>query len=104
MDELFEALTLIQTGKVRNFPVVLVGSDYWRGMLDWIRETMAAEGKISTRDLELLFVTDSPAEAVRHVVTAYKEQLADARSRAHRRHKRLGIGDPGRRRGNGGGS
>lgn len=67
LDELFEALTLIQTGKVRNFPVVLFGSEYWGGMMDWVRDVMAFEGKISPRDLELLLVTDDPEEVVRHV-------------------------------------
>ncbi len=101
LDELFEALTLIQTSKVRNFPVVLVGQEYWAGMVAWIRDVMAAEGKISPHDLDLLIVTDSPAEAVAHVVRAYSEQLAEAKTRSHRRHKRTGLGDPGRRRGNG---
>jgi uncharacterized protein (TIGR00730 family) len=62
LDELFESLTLIQTGKVMHFPVMLVGSDYWSGLLDWIRERMLAEGKISPEDLELFSVTDDPAE------------------------------------------
>jgi uncharacterized protein (TIGR00730 family) len=97
LDELFEALTLIQTRKVRNFPVVLMGREYWQGMLDWIRATMAGEGKISTEDLALLFVTDSPEEAVAHVVRVYRDQLEDAENRAFRREKRRGIGDPGRR-------
>jgi uncharacterized protein (TIGR00730 family) len=70
MDELFEALTLIQTGKIRNFPVVLFGSAYWTGLLSWIREVMLAEGKISPNDLNLLVVTDSPAEAVRVVLAS----------------------------------
>jgi uncharacterized protein (TIGR00730 family) len=100
MDELFEALTLIQTGKVRHFPVVLMGRDYWDGMVTWIRNVMAAEGKISPEDLELICVTDSPAEAVRRVTRAYTEQLVDARSRAHRRDKRRVVGDPRLRRGN----
>lgn len=102
LDELFEALTLIQTGKVRNFPVVLVGREYWHGMIGWIREVMAAEGKVSPEDLELLILTDSPAEAVAHVVHAYTEQLVDAGTRSHRRQKRRTVGDPGRRGGNGG--
>lgn len=62
MDELFEALMLIQTGKVQNFPVVLFGSEYWRGLLDWMRATMLAEGKIAPADLKLMVVTDSPVE------------------------------------------
>jgi uncharacterized protein (TIGR00730 family) len=64
LDELFEALTLIQTGKIRFFPVVLVGSGYWGGLVDWIRERMLAEGNISPDDLELLHVTDDIAEVV----------------------------------------
>jgi hypothetical protein len=74
MDELFEALTLIQTGKVKNFPVVLFGTDYWRGMLDWIRDTVLAEGKISEADLALLSVTDSPEQAVALVLERYRAQ------------------------------
>ncbi len=62
MDELFEALTLIQTGKVQNFPVILFDSNYWRGLIDWLRATMLSEGKISAADLDLLIVTDSPTE------------------------------------------
>jgi uncharacterized protein (TIGR00730 family) len=79
MDELFEALTLIQTGKVRNFPVVLFGSAYWKGLLDWLRETMLQEGKIHVRDLELLVVTDSPDEAVRTIVNCYQASYAEAK-------------------------
>jgi len=68
MDELFEALTLIQTEKVRNFPVVLFGRDYWRGLMDWLRETMQGEGKISSGDLDLVLVTDDPVEVVQHLL------------------------------------
>jgi uncharacterized protein (TIGR00730 family) len=70
MDELFEALTLVQTGKVTRFPVVLMGEAYWRGLLDWLRGTMAAEGKIGPTDLELICVTDDVPAAVRHIVDA----------------------------------
>ncbi len=62
MDELFESLTLIQTGKIKNFPVILFGSAFWQGLLDWLRTTMLAEGKISPADLDLMIVTDSPQE------------------------------------------
>jgi hypothetical protein len=79
MDELFEALTLIQTGKVQNFPVVLFGTEYWSGMIDWIRASMLAEGKILARDLELLHVTDSPEATVRIIVTAYDAAVAAGR-------------------------
>jgi uncharacterized protein (TIGR00730 family) len=70
MDELFEALTLVQTGKVTRFPVVLMGVDYWRGLLDWLRDTMAAAGKIGPVDLELICLTDDVNAAVRHIVEA----------------------------------
>ena len=68
MDELFEALTLVQTRKVTRFPVVLMGTAYWQGLIDWIRDTMAADGKISPSDLDLICVTDDVDEAVRHIV------------------------------------
>jgi uncharacterized protein (TIGR00730 family) len=68
LDELFEALTLIQTRKIKNFPVVLFGSDYWGGMLEWVKGMMLSEGKIAEGDLKLLHLTDSPAEAVEIVV------------------------------------
>jgi hypothetical protein len=64
LDELFESLTLIQTGKVRHFPVVLVGRDYWTGLLDWMRDTMLEHGAIAATDLELFHLTDDPNEVV----------------------------------------
>jgi hypothetical protein len=64
LDELFEALTLIQTRKIRDFPVVMFGSRYWKGLLDWIKEVALLEGKVSEADLNLLHITDSPAEVV----------------------------------------
>ena len=70
MDELFEALTLVQTGKVTRFPVVLMGRDYWRGLIDWLRDSMAAEGKIGPTDLDLICLTDDVEEAVRYIVEA----------------------------------
>ena len=97
MDELFEALTLIQTGKVRNFPVVLMGTDYWGGMMDWLNKVMAGEGKIAPDDLDLILLTDSPEEAAQHVARAHAAQQEEARRRAHRRNKRRAVGDPGRR-------
>jgi len=69
LDEMFEALTLIQTGKIRHFPVVLVEAGYWRGLMDWIRERLLAEGRISPGDLDLLRMSDDPAEVV-EIVTA----------------------------------
>src|SRR5947207_2607589 len=69
LDELFEALTLIQTRKIHNFPVVLFGSAYWQEMLDWLRGPMLGEGKIVEEDFRRLHVTDSPAEIVEIVKT-----------------------------------
>ena len=68
MDELFESLTLIQTRKIRNFPVILVGKDFWHDMVGWIKNTMLRENKISPDDLRLLFITDSPEEAVQTII------------------------------------
>jgi hypothetical protein len=65
MDELFESITLIQTHKIRPFPVILVGSKYWKGLLDWIKEVVLKEGKISPSDLEILQVTDEPEEIIK---------------------------------------
>jgi uncharacterized protein (TIGR00730 family) len=64
LDELFEALTLIQTGKIRHFPVVLVERPYWRGLIDWTRDRLLAEAKIAPEDLELMRLSDDPAEIV----------------------------------------
>ena len=68
LDELFESLTLIQTGKVLHFPVVLFDSDYWEPMLEWIAKRPLAEGMVSPEDVELLTLTDDPAEAVATIV------------------------------------
>jgi len=76
LDELFEALTLIQTGKVFHFPVVLFDSAYWRGLVDWIQGRLLADGMISREDEELLVVTDEPAEAVATVATCYERKCA----------------------------
>ena len=72
LDELFEALTLVQTKKVTKFPVVLFGSDYWGGLYDWIKNSVMAEGKISPGDLDLLHVTDDIDDAVRVVQESYQ--------------------------------
>jgi len=74
LDELFEALTLIQTGKVKHFPVILMGKDYWVGLQEWLRRTVAAQGKVNDRDLLLFRVTDDPAEATRIVIEARNEK------------------------------
>jgi uncharacterized protein (TIGR00730 family) len=71
LDELFEALVLVQTGKVSEFPIILIGSDYWGGLVDWIRARMLDEGLISEPDPDLLYVTDDPEDAVNRVVAAH---------------------------------
>jgi len=78
MDELFEALTLIQTGKIRHFPIVLVGSTFFSGLLAWIRSTLLAQGMIAKEDLDLMIVTDDPAEVVRIVKEGSRRQLEAA--------------------------
>jgi uncharacterized protein (TIGR00730 family) len=69
LDELFESLTLIQTGKVRHFPVVLVGREYWAGLLDWMRDTMLTQGAIGASDLDLFHVTDDADEVIELIRT-----------------------------------
>jgi hypothetical protein len=67
MDELFEALTLIQTKKVKSFPLILMGGDYWRGLLDWLKDSMLEKGMILPCDLEMIHVIDEPEDVVRHI-------------------------------------
>ena len=80
MDEVFETLTLIQTNKMTDFPVVLMGSDYWQPLLEWLRQKMVAERTIGVEDLGLLLVTDSVEEAV----TLITERTIESASRARR--------------------
>jgi uncharacterized protein (TIGR00730 family) len=77
LDELFEALTLIQTGKIRNFPVVLFDAEFWEGLVGWLQARLLGEGMISPEDGKLLVVTDDPAEAVATVVTCYERRCAE---------------------------
>ncbi len=72
LDETFEALTLIQTGKAAPFPVVLFGSSFWDGLLDWIRATLVGVGTVAARDLGLLQLTDDPGAAAEIVINAYR--------------------------------
>ena len=74
LDEMFEALTLIQTGKVKHFPVILFGHDYWSGLVDWLTRTVAEERKINPSDLQLFHVTDDPAEAARLIIEAHEHK------------------------------
>ena len=82
LDELFESLTLIQTGKIRHFPVVLFDSGYWSGLTDWLRSRLLADGMISPEDRDLLVVTDEPAHAVETVASSYERRCAAAAARA----------------------
>jgi uncharacterized protein (TIGR00730 family) len=81
-DELFEALTLIQTGKVLHFPVVLFDSDYWGELLDWIKGELLVDGMISPEDLDLLHVTDDIDDAVDRVLEYYERRGAHIPGRA----------------------
>jgi uncharacterized protein (TIGR00730 family) len=65
MDELFEALTLIQTKKIKSFPLIMMGSEYWQGLIDWLKNTMVKEGKILPVNMELIQIVDEPEEVVR---------------------------------------
>ncbi|WP_306204197.1 LOG family protein [Actinoplanes sp. RD1] len=76
LDELFEAITLVQTRKVTRFPVVLMGTEYWGGLLDWIKQRLLAEGKVSPDDMELIMLTDDVEEAVQYIVEADKALAA----------------------------
>ena len=97
MDELFEALTLIQTGKIKNFPVILFGVSYWKGLLDWSRQTLLAEGKVSEEDLSLLMSTDDPEQVRDIVLEASRGQgtrrAQEARAQANTRRVYAGPGD-----------
>jgi hypothetical protein len=67
MDDLFEALTLIQTRRIRSFPVVLVGSEYWKGLVDWMKKTMIRSGTILPEDLDFITIIDDPDDVVKHI-------------------------------------
>ena len=75
LDELFEALTLIQTGKIYQFPVILFGRHYWAGLVRWIQTRVLGEKKISPGDLDLMLLTDDPREAANAVISAYESQF-----------------------------
>jgi uncharacterized protein (TIGR00730 family) len=76
MDELFESLTLVQTNKIAQFPVVLVGTHYWRGLIDWLKLTMLEEERnINPIDLDLFKIVDTADEAVNHIVEFYSKYL-----------------------------
>ncbi len=78
LDELFESLTLIQTGKIRHFPVVLIGTEYWSGLLDWLRSKAVARGAIDLTDVDLMRCTDDMAEACRMLTAGSSRRAAEA--------------------------
>ena len=88
MDELFEALTLIQTGKIRGFPVVLVGSAYWKGLIDWLKATVLSHGSISPEDIDLIHIVDDPEEVSDIILRRYRDRTSavpqDRRDRSRR--------------------
>ena len=73
LDEFFESLTLIQTQKIRDFPVILMGKDYWRGLVQWLESTVVTQGKIAAADMRLFTCTDSPDEVVKIISKAWEE-------------------------------
>ena len=82
-DELFEALTLVQTEKITQFPIILFGSDYWSGLVDWMRHTVLAGGKIAATDLDRIVVTDDPDEVVRRMVQARELRAGSSAKASH---------------------
>ena len=82
LDELFEALTLIQTGKIYQFPVIMFGRHYWAGLVRWLHSRVLSEGKISDGDMDLLLLTDDPQEAANAVIEAYQAQARTREARA----------------------
>lgn len=87
MDELFESLTLVQTGKIRRFPIILFGNGYWQGLVEWLRAEMLAHKAIDSDDLELLHVVDTP-EAATDIITCYIEQCRQFEGEERRRTER----------------
>lgn len=83
LDELFEAITLVQTKKITRFPIVLVGTRFWGGLLDWVKESMLTSGKISPQDIDLIHLTDDPAEVVRIIIeghTRAEQEIIESRA------------------------
>jgi hypothetical protein len=72
LDELFEAITLIQTNKIGRFPIILVGTLFWQGLMEWIKDTMLKAGNISPEDLDLIKLADTPEEVVEIIDNFYK--------------------------------
>ena len=103
LDELFESLVMVQTGKIQRFPIILIGSEFWGGLVDWIRTRLVDEGMISPEDVDLFYVTDDPLEAVRICQDTHngqvesleeeKEKLREQQRQVQRRIDNLTRGD-----------
>jgi hypothetical protein len=91
MDELFEALTLIQTKKIRGFPVVLVGREYWSGLIDWMKKTLLAADSINKEDLDLMHIVDEPEEVCAIINRRYKDRLSGGVHKDRRNKARKGV-------------
>jgi hypothetical protein len=96
LDEFFEALTLMQTGKTRRFPVVLMGSKYWKDLHRWIERSMLGEGMISPEDMKLFHRTDDPAEAVEYIVKFHEDSILPVGDRRKRSPLPVKTAKPGR--------
>ena len=83
MDEFFEVMCMVQTGKVTNYPIVLMGTEYWSGLLEWMENTLAANGYINEGDRELFLLTDDPDEALSHIIQRH-QVMSDKRIREPR--------------------
>jgi uncharacterized protein (TIGR00730 family) len=83
LDEFFEALTLIQTRKISNFPVILYGESFWRGLIDWLKEEVLKQGCISEKDLNLFYIVDSPEEVL-PIIKRHQQQLRENPEGEHR--------------------
>ncbi|WP_293820470.1 TIGR00730 family Rossman fold protein [uncultured Corynebacterium sp.] len=83
MDEFFEVMCMVQTGKVTNYPIVLMGTEYWSGLLEWMENTLAANGYINAKDRELFLLTDDPEEALAHIIQRH-QVMSDKRIREPR--------------------
>ncbi|MBK5248893.1 MAG: TIGR00730 family Rossman fold protein [Actinomycetales bacterium] len=94
LDELFEALTLVQTKKVKRFPIVLVGSQFWSGLIDWLRDTLVERGTLSSHDLDLIRITDDPAEAVQIVSDASRNRRQREYGQSQEAASRAGAAGP----------
>src|SRR5512137_1295932 len=88
MDELFEALTLIQTKKIRSFPVILVGRQYWAGLIDWMRATVLAQGNVDAADLDLFHIVEEPEEVCEIISRRYKDRTASFPSDKRASHRK----------------